>query len=291
MNNSIIIMLVYLSFILVVTSLIPRSDSQGIRIFSLAGSLTYLLMCIDLYYFFNSNEKNYQFECSVPVIPEYNLYLTFGVDGINLCLVLLTAFITPLCLFAAKNITQNYKQFIIYLLLIELLLSLSFFTTNVLFFYVFFESVLIPMFLLIGVWGARERKIKAAYYFFIYTLVGSFFFLFGILYLYQVAGTFNYSELNAIALSKEDQKFLFWFFFYSFCCENTYDSSSSLITWSSCWSSDNWFCYSSKFIIKVRCLWFYTVYYSLISSRLYLFYLCDLCFSYNWYYLCFVFRN
>ena len=173
-------------------------------------------MTISLYYSFNPLKPNYQFECLVPLIPEYNLNLTFGVDGISLCFLLLTAFIMPICIFAAKNITQNYKQFIIYLILIELFLTLTFLTTNLFFFYVFFEAVLIPMFLIIGVWGSRERKINAAYYFFLYTLFGSFFLLFGILYLYQITETLNYSDLFYTMLSKEEQRYLFLFFFIPF---------------------------------------------------------------------------
>jgi NADH-quinone oxidoreductase subunit M len=84
-------------------------------------------------------------------MPEYDLNLTFGLDGISLCFLLLTAFIMPICIFASKSIITNYKQFIVYLLLIELFLTLTFLTTNLFFFYVFFEGVLIPMFLIIGV--------------------------------------------------------------------------------------------------------------------------------------------
>jgi NADH:ubiquinone oxidoreductase subunit 4 (subunit M) len=129
------------------------------------------------------------------LIPEYNLNLSFGLDGISLCFLLLTAFIMPICIFASHTITQNYKTFIIYLLLIELFLAISFLVTNLLFFYVFFESVLIPMFILIGIWGARDRKINAAYYFFLYTLFGSFFLLFGILYIYTLVESLEYEVL------------------------------------------------------------------------------------------------
>jgi len=144
-------MIVYLSFCIAIVFLIPRNDHQGIRIFSLGSTLIFFAMCIDLVYGFNTLKEDYQFECYIPLIPEYDLNLTFGVDGISLCFLLLTAFIMPICIFAAKTITKNYKQFIIYLLLIELFLTLTFLTTNLFFFYVFFEAVLIPMFLIIGV--------------------------------------------------------------------------------------------------------------------------------------------
>lgn len=89
--------------------------------------------------------------CQLPLISQYNLNLSFGLDGISLCFLLLTAFIMPICIFAAGTIDRNYKTFIVYLLLIELFLVISFLVTNLLFFYVFFESVLIPMFIIIGV--------------------------------------------------------------------------------------------------------------------------------------------
>lgn len=214
--TALLILILYLSLCISIVFLIPRNDHQGIRLFSLGSSLIFFAMCIDLVYWFDTLKEDYQFECFIPLIPEYDLNLTFGVDGISLCFLLLTAFVMPICIFASKSITSNYKQFIIYLLLIELFLTLTFLTTNLFFFYVFFEAVLIPMFLIIGVWGSRERKINAAYYFFLYTLFGSFFLLFGILYLYQLTETLDYSCLFYIILPEEQQLFLFLFFFIPF---------------------------------------------------------------------------
>ena len=210
------ILIGYLILTIGIIFLIPKKDHQGIRIFSLGSTLIFFAMTIDLAYNFNTLEEDYQFLCMIPLMPENDLNLSFGVDGISLCLVLLTAFIIPLCVFASKNITKNYKEFIIYLLLIELFLTLTFLTTNLFFFYVFFEGILIPMFLIIGLWGSRERKINAAYYFFLYTLFGSFFLLYGILYLYNLTNTLDISKLMYIILPEEEQKFLFIFFFIPF---------------------------------------------------------------------------
>ena len=210
------ILIGYVIFTIVGVILIPRNNHLGIRLFSLGNSITVFGMAIILWNAFNKLKEGYHFECLIPVVPEYDINLTLGLDGISLCFVLLTTYIMPLCIFASKSITKNYKQFIIYLLLIELFLILTFLTTNLFFFYVFFEGVLIPMFLIIGVWGSRERKINAAYYFFLYTLFGSFFLLFGILYLYRLTGTLDYSELTYKILTAEQQKFLFVFFFIPF---------------------------------------------------------------------------
>ena len=85
---------------------------------------------------------------------------------------------------------------------------LTFVTIDLFYFFILFESLLIPMFILIGGWGARTRKIKAAYYFFLYTLFGSLFMLFGMIYLYQVTGSLNYYVLLAEDLEIETQKLL-----------------------------------------------------------------------------------
>jgi NADH:ubiquinone oxidoreductase subunit 4 (subunit M) len=87
---------------------------------------------------------------------------------------------------------------------------------DLLLFYIFFESVLIPMFLIIGIWGSRERKIKAAYFFFLYTLLGSVLMLLSILYIYYQIGTTDYEILLSFSFSKTEQKILWFTFFLSF---------------------------------------------------------------------------
>lgn len=212
-NIPVLIFLIeYLSFWIAVICLIPQDEEEGVRYLSLLISVLFLLLCIDLWYHFDKSEVGFQFVCQLPLISQYNLNLSFGLDGIALCFLLLTAFIMPICIFACGTIDVNYKQFIIYLFLIELFLVISFLVTNLLFFYVFFESVLIPMFIIIGVWGARDRKINAAYYFFLYTLFGSFFLLFGILYVYTLVESLEYEVLLNVIFSRQEQIFL-WFFF------------------------------------------------------------------------------
>jgi len=90
----------------------------------------------------------------------------------------------------------------------ELLLVLTFTTIDLFYFFVLFESLLIPMFIMIGVWGARNRKIKAAYYFFLYTLFGSLFMLFGMIYLYHITGSLNFYTLMGANLAVEDQEII-----------------------------------------------------------------------------------
>ena len=101
---------------------------------------------------FDCNAVGYQLAFEIPLIPEYGLDLTFGIDGISMCFILLTAFIIPICLFASEGtIYVNYKEFVVCVLFVEIFLLCSFCTTNLFFFFVFFEAVLIPMFTIIGV--------------------------------------------------------------------------------------------------------------------------------------------
>ena len=98
----------------------------------------------------------------------------------------------------------------------ELILILVFTCLDLFFFYIFFEAVLIPMFLVIGIWGSRQRKVRAAYLFFLYTLLGSLFMLISIIYIYRLVGSTNYIVLSLIDFSFHDQKWLWLFFFASF---------------------------------------------------------------------------
>lgn len=196
--------------------LVPKDNRQDLIGTALVVSMAMLFITIDLWCNFDKSELGYQYACQIPLIAEYNLIFSLGIDGISLLFLLLTVFIMPLCIFATSSVEKDTKQFLVYLLLIELFLILSFITTNLFFFYLFFESVLIPMFIMIGVWGSRERKINAAYYFFLYTLFGSFFLLFGILYLYTIAESTEYVVLSNLILSQNEQIGLWLCFFIPF---------------------------------------------------------------------------
>jgi len=111
-------------------------------------------------------QVGFQFVARWTLIKKFNIELILGIDGISMCFLILTSFIMVLCWFAALQIRVRYREFVLCLLLIEIFLLLSFTMLDLFFFYVFFESVLIPMFIIIGFWGSRERKIRAAYYFF-----------------------------------------------------------------------------------------------------------------------------
>ena len=114
------------------------------------------------------------------------------------------------------SVKINIKEFLIAFLVMEFFLIGVFSILDLLLFYIFFESVLIPMYLIVGVWGSRERKIRAAYFFFLYTLLGSVLMLVSILYIYYQVGTTDYEVLLTFVFSTTEQKFLWLSFFGSF---------------------------------------------------------------------------
>jgi proton-translocating NADH-quinone oxidoreductase chain M len=166
---------------------------------------------------FKKSIGTFQFVTKILWIPILNLNITLGIDGISLFFLLLTTLLIPLCILIGWNsVHSNVKGYLISFLLIEFSLIGVFCVLDLLMFYICFESVLIPMFLVIGIWGSRERKVLAAYYFFLYTLLGSVVMLLSILYIYYQVGTTDYEVLLTFTFSDFEQKFLWFTFFLAF---------------------------------------------------------------------------
>jgi NADH-quinone oxidoreductase subunit M len=138
-----------------------------------------------------------------------------GIDGISLFFVLLSTFLTPLCILASGAIRTRVKEYMIAFLVLETLMVGMFCALDILLFYVFFEGVLIPMFLIIGVWGGPGR-VYAAFKFFLYTLLGSVLMLLAIITMYFQAGTTDIPELMAFGFTRDLQLWLWLAFFASF---------------------------------------------------------------------------
>ena len=146
----------------------------------------------------------YQFTDVMAWIPGVNLSLSLGVDGISRFFVRLNGLLTPLCILASMGGIQKDKKLYYGLFLIrEGRVNVVFRATDRLTFYVAFEAVLIPMFLIIGTWGSRARKVRAAYFFFLYTLVGSLFLLLAMARLYHDRGTRDMATLSHVRSSPE----------------------------------------------------------------------------------------
>jgi proton-translocating NADH-quinone oxidoreductase chain M len=144
-----------------------------------------------------------------------NLQLSFGLDGISLFFFILSSFLIFLCVLFVFD-EKHLKYYLLNLFIIEFLLLLVFSVLDILLFYIFFEAILIPMYLVIGVWGSRERKNWAAYMLFFYTLCGSLLLLLGILYIYKITGTFSIEFLLSYNFTDTEQFFLWLAFFLSF---------------------------------------------------------------------------
>ena len=188
-----------------------------IRKLGLSGSLIILFLASILWIQFDSFFFKFQFITKIGLIQSLNIYLYLGLDGISLLFLYLTCFLFPLCiLFNWNNVRYMYKDYIILLLLMECFLILTFTSLDLLMFYVFFESVLLPIFLIIGIWGPRRRRIRASYLLFFYTLFGSLLMLFAILVINLQIGSFDYQLLFLSNFEENKQKFLWLCFFFSF---------------------------------------------------------------------------
>jgi NADH-quinone oxidoreductase subunit M len=175
----------------------PRRDRE-IRVFALLVSLFTFVLSLHLPAHFHRGEAGFQFDQNVPWIPTPNIHYHMGMDGISLWLVLLTTFLTPLCvLISWKSIHERVKEFFILLLVLETALIGVFVALDLFLFYFFWEATLIPMALLIGMYG-HGRRVYAAIKFFLYTMVASVFMLAGILWLYANTNphTFDFVDLQ-----------------------------------------------------------------------------------------------
>ena len=176
--------------------LFPRRD-RDIRLFALVLSVLDFVVSLHLPVYFQRGQAGFQYEVNRPWIPTPNIHYHMGVDGISMWLVVLTTFLTPLCvLISWKSIQDRVKEFFILLLVMETALIGVFVSLDLFLFYFFWEATLIPMALLIGMYG-HGRRVYAAVKFFLYTMIASVFMLAGILWLYAKTGTFDFVTIQA----------------------------------------------------------------------------------------------
>ena len=196
---------------------IDNSDVVKIKNVALTSSMFAFFLSTFLWVFFDRSTSKFQFMEEFLWIPSSNINFYLGVDGISLFFVILTTLLVPLCILASWESIKIYvKEYMIAFLLMETLLIIVFTILDIVLFYIFFESVLIPMFLIVGIWGSRERKVRAAYMLFLYTLVGSVLMLLAILLMYAIAGTTDYQILLTVDFDPTLQKIMWLAFFASF---------------------------------------------------------------------------
>lgn len=197
--------------------LLPKSQIKFAKNFALAISCVNFLLSLILWIQFDNATAKFQFVDQFQWLPLSNINFIIGVDGISLFFIILTTFLVPACMLVGWSSIKKYvKEYFIAFLVLESLMIAVFIMLDLLLFYVFFESVLIPMFIIIGVWGSRERKIRAAYQFFLYTLFGSVLMLLAILLIYFQAGTTDLQILLTTQFSEKRQILLWLAFFASF---------------------------------------------------------------------------
>lgn len=198
-NSNILTIVVFLPLVgAILLMFFPRRD-RDIRYFSLAVSLITLLASLHLPWYFVRGQGGFQFEEDIPWIAHPNIHYHLGIDGISLWLVILTTFLMPMCvLISWKSIGERVKEFFVLMLILETAMIGVFVALDLFLFYFFWEATLIPMALLIGMYG-HGRKIYAAVKFFLYTMIASVFMLAAIIWLYAHTGSFDFVTIqNAI---------------------------------------------------------------------------------------------
>ena len=195
------------------------SDEQAktVRWIALIGSLVSLAVTVPLYSGFELGTSAMQFVEKASWIERFNVFYHLGIDGLSLWFVLLTAFITVIVVIAGwEVITERVNQYMGAFLILSGLMIGVFSAIDGMLFYVFFEATLIPMYLIIGIWGG-PNKIYAAFKFFLYTLLGSLLMLIALIYLYtQSGGSFDLATWHKLPLPANAQTLLFFAFFAAF---------------------------------------------------------------------------
>ena len=201
-------------FIFLTRSEKNQSDKNSIYL-SLFTSFTNFFLALFLWYSFDPTTYDFQFVEENTWISGF-IKFKFGIDGISILFILLTAFITPICIISCINsIKSRLKEFLIAILVLETFMIGVFCSLDLVIFYLFFEGGLIPMFLIIGIWGGA-RKVYSAFKFFLFTLLGSVLMLVAIIAIYWITGTTDVVDIYEIKIPKEFQYLLWLAFFSSF---------------------------------------------------------------------------
>jgi NADH-quinone oxidoreductase subunit M len=199
-----------------VLAVAPELSARGVRAVGMGATVLTLLTSVALLTQFDLSEPGLQLLERFTWIPAIGADVALAVDGVSLLLILLTTLLTPLILFASwSSVTDRLRGYVAAFLVLEAAVIGVFASVDLLLFYVFFEFTLIPMYLIIGIWGGTLRR-YAAVKFFLYTLLGGLLMLVAILYLFGQAGTFDYEAVRALELTITEQRWLFVAFALAF---------------------------------------------------------------------------
>ena len=213
-------LLTFLPLVGVAIILSVRGDEKAVasnaRWTALWTTVVVFALSLVLWDKFDRSNPGFQFTESVAWMPQVGLTYKMGVDGISVLFVLLSTTLTPLCILASwESIQTRVRDYMIAFLVLETMMIGSFCALDFLVFYMFFEAVLIPMYLIIGIWGG-PRRVYSAFKFFLYTLAGSLLMLLAILAMWNFAGTTDIATLMHTVFPKSMQMWLFLAFLASF---------------------------------------------------------------------------
>lgn len=181
---------------------------------ALIASFVNLFISLIIFVLFDFSSNQFQFVQVYHEVGSFDFYL--GIDGLSIYFVLLTTIITPIALLSNwTSISENVRSYVIIILLLETLLLTVFLVLDILLFYIFFESILPPLFILIGLFGSNN-KVRASFYLFLYTLLGSLFLLLSILTMSSIMGTTDFDALYKTNFNYSTQLFLFYGIFIAF---------------------------------------------------------------------------
>jgi len=218
MNFPILSSLILLPTIGALFILFTRSSNdtnQSSKYVALFISLANFILSLYLWYIFDRSSVEFQFLESRKWLIDFINYKV-GVDGISILFIILTTFITPICIISVNATIKNrLKDFLIAILIMETFMIGVFCSLDLVIFYLFFEAGLIPMFLIIGIWGG-ERRVYSAFKFFLYTLLGSVLMLVAIITIYWITGTTDVEKLYELGIEAKYQNLLWLAFFSSF---------------------------------------------------------------------------
>ena len=183
---------------------------------ALGASILTFLLSLPLVTGFDTTTADMQFVEHVPWIARFGAYYYLGVDGISMPLIVLTTFLTPIVVIAGWEVIKSRPaQYFAAFLLLEGMMIGTFAAVDALLFYVFWEAMLVPMFIIIGIWGG-ERRIYATVKFFLYTFLGSVFMLIALIYMYQKQGDYSILGFQALPLTMREQTLIFLAFLVAF---------------------------------------------------------------------------
>jgi len=223
MNHLLTVLLVLPIVGAIIAATLPQQETQLAKGVGVTVAVLEFLVSLPLLGAFQVGEAGFQFETNVPWIQEFGVNYHIGIDGFSLWIVLLTTLLTPICILGAwTTIERRGGEFVAAMLVLETGMLGCLFALDLILFFTFWEVMLVPMYLIIGVWGS-EQRVRAAIKFFIYTMIGSALMLAAILYLavahYNASGgiwTFDFVELNRVVLPTTAQYWCFWAFVLSF---------------------------------------------------------------------------